>query len=248
MCIHKTYQRVERIGANHRITVEQQHPSTVSLSDRLVIRPRKADVVQVPNQMNVGIVFAHQARAAIGRGIVDDEDLKVSLGWVSEDGLQALLEQVARVPVDDDDREVYRGRLAALPFSRIHAIKNGMAKDEKITLNVEMEARRQQALALAEQYARLLRERFGAWRVIPFGSLIGDSPWHTGSDLDLAVEGLSSRALWEAARQLDEIAPAWLDVELVPLERAYPEVRAHILGERTMPENKYLALTIPSPT
>lgn len=106
----------------------------------------------------------------------------------------------------------------------------------------KLETRRQEALALAEQIARVLRDRFGARRVIPFGSLAGDGPWHAGSDLDLAVEGLSSSALREAERQLSEIVPPWLEVDLVSLERAYPEVRARILGGRTMPENQYLAL------
>lgn len=57
--------------------------------------------------------------------------------------------------------------------------------------------RRAEALAAAEACIALLKERFGARRVIPFGSLMGDGPWHESSDLDLAVEGLSPGALWE---------------------------------------------------
>jgi len=102
--------------------------------------------------------------------------------------------------------------------------------------------RRAEALAAAKACIALLKERFGARRVIPFGSLIGDGPWHESSDLDLAVEGLSPRALWEAERQLETIVPAWLEVDLVPLERVHPQVRARILGERTMPEEPFLAL------
>lgn len=102
--------------------------------------------------------------------------------------------------------------------------------------------RRQEALAVAERCAGVLKQRFGARAVIPFGSLVGDGPWHESSDLDLAVEGLSSEALWEAERQLEGMVPIWLEVDLVPLERAYPEVRARILGDRPMPENPYLAL------
>jgi len=56
------------------------------------------------------------------------------------------------------------------------------------------------------------------------------------------VEGLSPRALWEAERQLEAIVPAWLEVKLVPLERVHPQVRARILGERTVPEEPHLAL------
>ncbi len=106
----------------------------------------------------------------------------------------------------------------------------------------ETESRRREALALAQKYATMLRERFGARQVIPFGSLVGDSPWHRSSDLDLAVEGLSSEVLREAEKQLEALAPPWLEVDLVPLERAYPEVRDRILGRRPMPEHPYLAL------
>jgi predicted nucleotidyltransferase len=102
--------------------------------------------------------------------------------------------------------------------------------------------RRQEALVVAERCAEMLRQRFGARTVIPFGSLVGDGPWHEESDLDLAVEGLSLQALWEAEKQLEAMAPPWLEVDLVPLERVYPEVRARILGDRQMPKSPYLAL------
>lgn len=104
--------------------------------------------------------------------------------------------------------------------------------EKQLVINERIESRRREAMALAERYATILRERFEARRVIPFGSLVDDGPWHEGSDLDLAVEGLSSEALLEAERQLDAMAPPWLEVDLVPLERAYPEVRARILRER----------------
>jgi predicted nucleotidyltransferase len=104
------------------------------------------------------------------------------------------------------------------------------------------ENRRQEALAAAIRCAEILKSRYGAKRVIPFGSAVGESPWHARSDLDLAVEGLSSEALSEAERELEAIVPTWLEVDIVPLEHAYPEVRARILGDRSMPEDQYLAL------
>ena len=116
-----------------------------------------------------------------------------------------------------------------------------MKEKQRVTQG-EIESRRQRALAVAEQCAELLKQRFGAKRVIPFGSVLGEGPWHEASDLDLAVEGLSSQALWDAERQLEALVPPWLKVDLVPLERVYPEVRASILGGRPMPENRYLAL------
>jgi predicted nucleotidyltransferase len=106
----------------------------------------------------------------------------------------------------------------------------------------KLEAHRQEALALVSKCTRLLKRRFGATRVIPFGSVLEEGLWHTRSDLDLAVEGVSPEALWQAAKEVEAIAPSWLEVDLMPLERVYPEVRSRILGERNMPEDPPLAL------
>lgn len=109
-------------------------------------------------------------------------------------------------------------------------------------MSPELEHRRQEALEAAERCAGMLKQRFGARRVVPFGSLVGDGPWHEDSDLDLAVEGLSSEALWEAEREVEPIVPSWLEVDLVPLERVYPEVRARILGGGAMSDSPYVTL------
>lgn len=104
------------------------------------------------------------------------------------------------------------------------------------------EARRQEALALVAKCTKLLQSRYGAKRVIPFGSALGEGIWHERSDLDLAVEGVSAEALWQAEKELEAIIPSWLKVDLVSLDQVYPEVRDRILGERPMPEDPYLAL------
>ncbi len=105
-----------------------------------------------------------------------------------------------------------------------------------------LENRRQEALAIVARCTRLLESRYGARRVIPCGSALQERAWHARSDLDLAVEGLSSEALWQAEKELEAMVPPWLRVDLVPLEQVFPEVRSRILGERTMPEDPYLAL------
>jgi predicted nucleotidyltransferase len=111
-------------------------------------------------------------------------------------------------------------------------------------MSERLEERRQEALALVAKCTRLLKSRYGAKQVIPFGSALGEGVWHQRSDLDLAVEGVSPEALWQAAKEIEAIVPAWLEVDLVPLERVYPEVRSRILGERSMPEDPHLALKI----
>ena len=104
--------------------------------------------------------------------------------------------------------------------------------------------RKEQALEAAEACIRLLKERFGAQRVILFGSIAGQGPWHGRSDIDLAVEGLAPAEFFPAYSACRDLLPRGLDLELdlVALEDAYPEMRARILGEVEMPDDPMLAL------
>ncbi|MBI3942775.1 MAG: nucleotidyltransferase domain-containing protein, partial [Chloroflexi bacterium] len=56
-----------------------------------------------------------------------------------------------------------------------------------------------QALAAAGRCIQMLRERFGVRQVILFGSLGGrGGPWHSQSDIDLAVAGLAPEEFFTA--------------------------------------------------
>ena len=117
-------------------------------------------------------------------------------------------------------------------------MSNKIITEEKQSL----EQRRQEALAVAQQCIEILKQQFGAIEVILFGSLAGDGPWHWRSDLDLAVTGMSEDGIWNAYSVLETIAPGWLKIDLVPLERVPPRVAARILNLKPMSDNKYLAL------
>lgn len=101
---------------------------------------------------------------------------------------------------------------------------------------------RDEARHLADRCAQLLRERFGVRRVVLFGSAAGDAPWHSRSDLDLAVEGLRPEDHWRALSACYALLPPGLELDLIPLESAWPELRAHIEGEVKMPEEPLEAL------
>jgi predicted nucleotidyltransferase len=107
-----------------------------------------------------------------------------------------------------------------------------------------LEHRRQEAIAVAEQCAQILRQEFGATEIILFGSLRGDAPWHWQSDLDLAVSGISDEALWQAHQKLALVMPDWLKFDLIDLEQVAPQVRSRILQQQPMPADQYLALKI----
>lgn len=102
--------------------------------------------------------------------------------------------------------------------------------------------RRKQALKRAEACARLLEERFGARRVVLFGSLAGRGVWHERSDIDLAVEGVAPEEFLVAYSACREMLSPGLELDLVPLERVYPELKARILGEVEMPDDPIAAL------
>jgi predicted nucleotidyltransferase len=101
---------------------------------------------------------------------------------------------------------------------------------------------REQAREAAEACTRLLKEHFGAARVILFGSAAGQNAWHDRSDIDLAVEGLAPEQFFTAYAACHEMLPRGLGLDLVPLEKVYPEMRARILGEAPMPDHPILAI------
>lgn len=101
---------------------------------------------------------------------------------------------------------------------------------------------REQALKAVEDCVRLLKERFGVERVILFGSAAGWGVWHGRSDIDLAVEGLAPERFFSAYAACHDVLPRGLELDLVPLERAYPEMRARILGEVHRPDDPILAI------
>lgn|SRR2546425_1224771 len=103
-------------------------------------------------------------------------------------------------------------------------------------LNQNVE-RRNQAEIAAKKCERVLKEKFGARKVYVFGSLVGQSPWHSRSDIDLAVEGLAPGQYISALTELYELLPPGLDLDLISLETAPPELVARAKQEAKMPQD-----------
>ncbi len=88
-------------------------------------------------------------------------------------------------------------------------------------------AEREALLARCEAAAALLKARFGARRVILFGSL-AHGAWDTAaSDVDFAVEGLSAEDYWKAWAALEDVFPE-RGVDLVDLDTARDSLRQAI--------------------
>ncbi|WP_448572260.1 nucleotidyltransferase family protein [Trichothermofontia sp.] len=88
-----------------------------------------------------------------------------------------------------------------------------------------LEQQRQQALAIAQQAAHILKTEFGAERVVVFGSLL-DETFHEASDIDLAVWGLPEADYYDAVGKL--ISLSRFSVDLVEAQRASPEILAAV--------------------
>jgi uncharacterized protein len=59
---------------------------------------------------------------------------------------------------------------------------------------------------LARRAAEILHSKYGATRVRAFGSILHPERFHAGSDVDLAVEGVSVADYWDAVTEV-----FWLD-------------------------------------
>ena len=72
---------------------------------------------------------------------------------------------------------------------------------------------------------------FGARKVYLFGSLVDESLVHDRSDIDLAVEGLDVKLYWEALSALWALLPEGAELDLVPLESAWPSLAERVRAE-----------------
>ena len=88
--------------------------------------------------------------------------------------------------------------------------------------------RRQAAWIIAREAARLLKDVFGASRVIAYGSLAHGAWFGPRSDIDLAAEGVPVAAFWRAWAALDRIAPSF-EIDLVAFESVSGRLRAEIV-------------------
>ncbi len=94
----------------------------------------------------------------------------------------------------------------------------------------ESALRRERAWEVTRAAARLLKEQFGAARVMVFGSLTRTGLFDQHSDVDLAVGGLDERLYLRALSCLLDLDPE-IPVDLAEIETARPALRAAIERE-----------------
>jgi predicted nucleotidyltransferase len=94
------------------------------------------------------------------------------------------------------------------------------------SLTTAERAQREALLKRVAEAAALLKSKFGARRVILFGSLAHQAWFVSNSDVDLAVEGLSGD-YWQAWRSVEEIIDD-RQVDLIEIETASNALRQAI--------------------
>lgn len=92
-----------------------------------------------------------------------------------------------------------------------------------LTEESERQARRARAWELARRAATLLKTRFGAERVVAFGSLIQLDRFTRWSDVDLAAWGLTAANWLKASGAVRALADD-LDLNLVDVSCCSPEL------------------------
>lgn len=91
----------------------------------------------------------------------------------------------------------------------------------------QLEEWEQAAWSNARSAASLLKEKFGATKVIVFGSLVRDR-FKEDSDIDLAVEGLTNADFFEALTAVNELCERWIDLK--PMESLDARFRERVLS------------------
>ena len=95
---------------------------------------------------------------------------------------------------------------------------------------LEVQQRKARAWSLARQAAAILRETYGATRVVVFGSLANDPLFTRWSDVDLAAWGLRSEDTFRAIGALFDL-DAEIPVNLVDVNAAPASLVATIEKE-----------------
>ena len=84
---------------------------------------------------------------------------------------------------------------------------------------------------IAQDCARSLVSEFSVTRAYLFGSLLEEGFVHERSDIDLALEGLDGSLYWQALASLWRLLPKGIELDLVPLEQAWPGLAERVLAE-----------------
>jgi len=106
-------------------------------------------------------------------------------------------------------------------------IKAAIRRPPRPELTATQIREREEILKCVRLAASMLKSRYSVKRVILFGSLAHESWFVSGSDVDLAVEGIETKDYWQAWRDVEEIIQG-KSVDFVEMETAGDSLRISI--------------------
>ena len=110
--------------------------------------------------------------------------------------------------------------MTAIPPSKMQDYISAAKRRSQSRLE-QLVQRRSQGMAVARKAASLLKQDFGATRVVLFGSVLAED-FHESSDLDLAVWGLPESLYFKAIARLEGLDGFLID--LVEAQHALPYI------------------------
>lgn len=105
--------------------------------------------------------------------------------------------------------------------------KPGRESTTRVARGKYLEERRAKALELAKKASFLLRERYGAKRVVVFGSLAGTKAFSAWSDIDLAAWGIAPDKFFSAVAAVTGLSPDF-KIDLVEPDTCRETIRTSI--------------------
>ncbi|WP_203427667.1 nucleotidyltransferase family protein [Rippkaea orientalis] len=100
------------------------------------------------------------------------------------------------------------------------------ARSKRTEFLAMMKQRQEKGLEIAKKSADLLKQKFGVKRVVLFGSMLNPEEISPHSDIDLAVWGLPSHAIFKAGAAIERGHE--FNIDLVEASSAKPHIRQAI--------------------
>ncbi|MBW1804365.1 MAG: nucleotidyltransferase domain-containing protein, partial [Deltaproteobacteria bacterium] len=101
---------------------------------------------------------------------------------------------------------------------------------ERYSKDRNLLARRDRAILLSRQIAGLLKEKYGARRVVLFGSLAHKTWFTPRSDIDICAEGIPVDMFFQAESEIQKISEGF-KVDLVDPQECSRELQREIKEE-----------------
>ena len=96
--------RIDGVRQYDRVVVEEEEELTASMPERQIVRGRVVTVHLVREEHHIGKLLAHHVAAAVGRRVVDNDDLVAFTRRIRVNRPETIIKKPGRIICGDDDR------------------------------------------------------------------------------------------------------------------------------------------------